>query len=75
MKLSGYFSVTHTTSPNTNGYSPLLSPVAPVDDTSYTTRINFDDSITPTLLLHIGAGLSLLHPPRLHPNHPISLPM
>jgi Carboxypeptidase regulatory-like domain/TonB dependent receptor-like, beta-barrel len=67
MKLSGYFSATHTTSPNSNGYSALLSPVAPVDDTAYTTRINFDDSITPTLLLHVGAGF-------LYYNHPVYTP-
>ncbi len=41
--------------------------MAPVDDTSYTTRINFDHSITPTLLLHIGAGF-------LYYNHPVFTP-
>ncbi len=57
IKLSGYFSETYTTSPNTNGWSANLSPVAPQNDTNYTTRINYDQTITPTLLLHIGVGL------------------
>jgi hypothetical protein len=67
MKLSGYFSVTHTSSPNSNGFSPVLAPVAPTDDTSYTTRLNFDQTITPTLLLHIGVGF-------LYYNHPVYTP-
>jgi Carboxypeptidase regulatory-like domain/TonB dependent receptor-like, beta-barrel len=57
MKLSGYFSDTHTTSPASNGFAANLAPVAPQNDTAYTTRINFDQTITPTLLLHLGIGL------------------
>jgi hypothetical protein len=67
VKISGYFSQTHTTSPNANGFSPLLAPVAPQDDTARTTRLNFDQTITPTLLLHLGAGL-------LYTNHPAIAP-
>jgi hypothetical protein len=58
MKLSGYFSVTRTSGNSAaNGLPETLAPVAPQDDTSYTTRLNFDYTITPTLLLHLGAGL------------------
>jgi len=64
MKLSGYFSLTETNNPSNNGFSPLLAPVAPTADRSYTYRINFDDTITPTLLFHVGVGL-------LYFNHPI----
>jgi hypothetical protein len=64
MKLSGYFSLTEENSPNNNGFSALLAPVAPNADRSYTYRINFDDTITPTLLFHFGVGL-------LYYNHPI----
>jgi hypothetical protein len=64
MKLSGYFSETHTTSPATNGFSADLSPVAPQNDTAYTIRINFDQTISPTLLFHFGAGL-------VYTDHPV----
>jgi len=64
MKLSGYFSLTEQNSPNTNGFSALLAPVAPNRDRSYTYRINFDDTITPTLLFHFGVGL-------LYHDHPV----
>jgi hypothetical protein len=67
MKLSGYFSLTEQNSPNTNGFSSNLAPVAPNADRSYTYRINFDDTITPTLLFHFGAGL-------LYYNHPVYTP-
>jgi hypothetical protein len=64
MKLSGYISVTETNSPNNNGFSPLLAPVAPDADRSYTYRVNFDDTLSPTLLYHFGVGL-------LYFNHPV----
>ncbi len=67
MKLSGYFSMTQTSANNADGFAANLAPVAPTNDTAYTTRINFDQTITPTLLLHIGVGL-------LYYNHPIYTP-
>src|ERR1019366_7338473 len=63
MKLSGYFSLTEQNSPNSNGFSQLLAPVAPNRDRSYTYRINFDETITPTLLFHMGVGLLYYHHP------------
>ena len=63
MKLSGYFSLTETNSPNNNGLPQLLAPVIATADRSYTYRINFDKTITPTLLFHFGIGL-------LYFNHP-----
>ena len=58
MKLSGYFSVTRTSGNSAaDGLPVTLAPVAPQDDTSYTSRLNFDYTVTPTLLLHLGAGL------------------
>ncbi len=57
MKLSGYFSLTEENSPNANGFSSSLAPVAPNRDRSYTYRVNFDDTLTPTLLYHFGVGL------------------
>ncbi len=67
MKLSGYISVTEQNSPNTNGFSSNLAPVAPNADRSFTYRVNFDDTITPTLLFHFGAGL-------LYYDHPVFTP-
>jgi hypothetical protein len=68
MKLSGYFSVTRTTgNSNADGFSPLLAPISQQNDTSYTTRINFDYTVTPTLLFHLGAGL-------LYFNHSVYTP-
>jgi len=64
MKLSGYFSETITNSPASNGFAANLSPVAPQADNAYTVRANFDETITPTLLLHIGVGLAYI-------NHPV----
>jgi hypothetical protein len=64
MKLSGYFSLTETNNPSNNGFAATLAPVAPVADRSYTYRLNFDDTITPTLLLHVGVGL-------LYFDHPV----
>ncbi len=67
MKLSGYFSLTETNNPEHNGFSELLAPVAPDADRSYTYRINFDDTITPTLLLHFGVGLLYYNHPEITP--------
>jgi len=64
MKLSGYFSLTEENSPNSNGFAANLAPVAPNADRSYTYRINFEDTLTPTLLFHFGAGL-------LYYSHPV----
>jgi hypothetical protein len=67
MKLSGYWSLTEQNSPNANGFASNLAPVAPNRDRSYTWRVNFDDTITPTLLFHFGAGL-------LYYDHPVYTP-
>ena len=67
MKLSGYWSLTEQNSPNSNGFASNLAPVAPNRDRSYTWRVNFDDTITPTLLFHFGAGL-------LYYDHPVYTP-
>ncbi len=67
MKLSGYISVTETNSPNSNGFATNLAPAVPDHDRSYTYRANFDDTITPTLLFHFGAGLLYYYHPDLGP--------
>ena len=57
IKLSGYYSQTYTYSPNSNGFAEELSPATPQESRAQTIRVNFDDTLTPTLLLHLGAGL------------------
>jgi hypothetical protein len=55
-KVSGYWSRTYTFSPNANGFPFPISSV-PQSTTAHTIRISFDQTLTPTLLLHLGAGL------------------
>ena len=69
IKISGFFSQTHSTSPNSNGFSAALAPVAPQDDRSSTYRVNYDQTFTPTLLFHFGAGLLYFTHPTLVPQN------
>jgi hypothetical protein len=57
IKISGYYSQTATYSPNSNGFSEELSSATPQNTRAQTIRGNFDDTLTPTLLLHLGVGL------------------
>ncbi len=57
IKVSGYYSQTATYSPNANGFAEELSPATPQNTRAQTIRANFDDTLTPTLLLHVGVGL------------------
>ena len=56
MKLSGFWSRNDTSTPNNNG---LPDPIGgtPQTNTAHTVRLNFDTTITPTLLLHMGVGI------------------
>jgi len=56
-KLSGFWSLNRQDNPNN---SPLPGPARngqPRLINSHTIRLNFDETLTPTLLLHFGAGL------------------
>jgi hypothetical protein len=68
MKVSGYYSATRTYSPNANGYTNLEEPATPQVQNSQTIRVNFDDTLTPTLLLHVGIGLLYFDQPEYPPN-------
>ncbi|HUA21791.1 MAG TPA: TonB-dependent receptor [Bryobacteraceae bacterium] len=70
MKLSGYISATETNSPNANGFATDLAPAVPNADRAFTYRLNFDDTISPTLLFHFGAGLLYYSHPDLGPQVP-----
>jgi hypothetical protein len=55
-KLSGYWSRTYTDTPNNGALpDPLKTTASTV--VAHTIRLNFDQTLTPTLLLHFGAGL------------------
>lgn len=68
MKISGYYSTTRTYSPNANGYTNLEEPATPQVQNSQTIRLNFDDTLTPTMLLHVGIGLLYFDQPQYPPS-------
>ncbi|MBV8731681.1 MAG: TonB-dependent receptor, partial [Acidobacteriia bacterium] len=55
-KLSWYFSRLLDNSPNANGVTAAYNSPNPTANRNYTTRVNWDDTIRPTLLLHVGIG-------------------
>jgi hypothetical protein len=57
IKVSFFYSANRQTSPNANGYTQVFTGTEPTDQLSQTSRFNYDQSITPTLLMHLGAGL------------------
>ena len=56
VKVSGYLSRILTFQPNANGLSGPIAQPAPTDNKSTTVRVNYDQTIRPTLLLHMGIG-------------------
>jgi len=63
-KISGYYSQENTN--KSNGVDGLPEPISQVRDQiihSKTFRVNYDHSLTPTLLLHLGAGVQRYHNP------------
>ncbi len=61
--LSFFFSQTHTFSPAANGFTQPFTNVEVQDDVSNTVRINYDRTISPRMMLHLGAGvLNTTHP-------------
>jgi hypothetical protein len=61
MKLSWYYTENRSYSPNSDGLPAPITAAVPNDSVTRITRINFDQSITPTMLLHLGAGLLYLN--------------
>ena len=55
-KLSWYLSRYGWNSPNANGITSDFTGAVPTAYRNLTTRVNFDESIKPTLLLHVGIG-------------------
>jgi hypothetical protein len=68
IKVSGYYSQLQTFSPNVNGgITPLALGGTDVNNWNHTTRLNYDQTITPTLLLHIGVGYFQTSQPHVPP--------
>ena len=68
MKLSWYFSKLQSNEPNNNGFDGIYAAPNPTANRNYTTRLNFDDSITPTVLFHAGVGFIHQYQPTDYPN-------
>jgi hypothetical protein len=56
MKLSEYWSEVRLDSPGGDGLPDIISTRSPARDRNHTVRINFDDTLKPTLLWHVGLG-------------------
>jgi len=56
-KLSGFWSLNRQNNPNAGAIPPPAQSNEPRLVNSNTIRVNFDETLTPTLLLHFGAGL------------------
>lgn len=67
-KLSWYFSHLEDNNPNANGWAGIFEAPAPTANRNYTTRVNFDDTITPTVLFHAGIGYIHQYQPTDYPN-------
>jgi hypothetical protein len=68
VKIAGYYSATQTNSPQTNGFPQAFTALQPQHDLAQTIRVNYDQTLTPTLLLHLGAGY-------MHTSHPLGAPV
>jgi hypothetical protein len=56
IKLSWYLSRLLTNSPNANGFSGPFLSASPTANRNFQTRVNYDQTIRPTVLLHVGVG-------------------
>jgi hypothetical protein len=55
-KLSWYYANYRWNSPSANGFTQVFTGAVPTAYHNITTRVNYDQSIRPTLLLHVGIG-------------------
>jgi hypothetical protein len=67
IKLSWYFSRLLDNSPNANGFTAAYAAPPPYAGRNVTGRLNYDQSIRPTLLLHVGAGYIQQYQPNDYP--------
>jgi hypothetical protein len=66
IKLSGYYGHNENYAPFQNGL-PAAIGNADTDNTNHTTRVSYDQTIRPTLLLHIGVGYFQTRQPHVAP--------
>jgi len=66
-RMSFYFSDTKTRSPNANGFTQNFTPAAPTGSDAYTFRLNYDRTVSPTKILHLGAGYLYQYIPSVPP--------
>ncbi|HTA44927.1 MAG TPA: TonB-dependent receptor [Bryobacteraceae bacterium] len=68
IKVSGYYSQLNTYQPNVDGgITPLFLGGADTNQWNHTIRLNYDETITPTLLLHVGVGYFETSEPHIAP--------
>ena len=68
IKISGYYSQLNTLQPNVNGgITPLALGGTDTNQWNHTARANYDQTITPTLLLHVGIGYFQTSEPHVPP--------
>jgi hypothetical protein len=68
IKISGYYSQLNTYAPNVDGgIMPLALGGADTNIWNHTTRLNYDQTLTPTLLFHVGIGYFQTSEPHVAP--------
>jgi hypothetical protein len=60
-KLSFFYSANHEYTPNADGFTQAWTPATPQETLSQTVRVNYDQTITPTLLFTRGRGSAEHH--------------
>jgi hypothetical protein len=60
-KIAWYFSENRNFTPGSDGIPDPITAAVKQDNRTRTTRINYDQSISPTVLLHLGAGLMYMN--------------
>src|SRR5215468_8515512 len=66
--LSWYFHQTHTVSPNASGFAQPFTDAISQDEMTYITRVNYDRTISPTTILHVGLGYFQYNWPQVLPD-------
>ena len=69
IKLSWYFSRLEENNPNANGFSGIYAAPAPFANRNVTTRVSYDHTLRPTLLLHVGIGYIQQYQPTDYPSY------
>ena len=67
IKLSWYFSRLLENDPNANGFTGIYAAPAPTANRNVTTRVSYDHTLRPTLLLHVGVGYIQQYQPTDYP--------